>query len=134
MLFLTLWPHCESVFQKNKMFTSLLWVKVFTAVQDRRYDDSVLSERSTDVNWVVIRGFDRYAALCRLVVKGEGGAWLGWGSPTPCIAYQGMVILYSYICICIERPSADAADPNPEHITPPRPTQGDVGGSQTPTT
>ena len=34
----------------------------------------------------------------------------------------------------IERPSADAADPNPEHVTPPRPTPGDVGVFQKPTT
>ena len=42
--------------------------------------------------------------------------------------------IYIYIYIYIERPSADAADPNPEHVTPPRPTPGDVGGSQKPTT
>ena len=36
--------------------------------------------------------------------------------------------------INIERPSAGAADPNPEHVKPPRPTPGDVGGSQKPTT
>ena len=35
---------------------------------------------------------------------------------------------YMYIYIHIERPSVDAADPNPEHVTPPRPTSGDVGG------
>ena len=30
--------------------------------------------------------------------------------------------------------TADAADPNPEHVTPPRPTPGDVGRSPKPTT
>ena len=40
----------------------------------------------------------------------------------------------AYMYTCIERHSADAADPNFEHVTPPRLTPGDVGGSQTPTT
>ena len=35
--------------------------------------------------------------------------------------------VYIHIHIYVERPSADAADPNPEHVTPPRPTPGDVG-------
>ena len=43
-----------------------------------------------------------------------------------------------YICLCIyiyiERPPADAADPNPERVTPPRPTLGDVRGSPKQTT
>ena len=34
----------------------------------------------------------------------------------------------------IERPSADAADPNPENVAKPRPNPGDVGGSPKPTT
>ena len=34
-----------------------------------------------------------------------------------------------YIYIYIERPLSDAADPNPEHVTRPRPTPGDVGRS-----
>ena len=38
-----------------------------------------------------------------------------------------------YICISIERPLADAADPNPEHVKPPRPTPGGVGGISKPT-
>ena len=33
----------------------------------------------------------------------------------------------------IQRSSADAADPNPEHLTPPGPTPVDVGGSHEPT-
>ena len=38
--------------------------------------------------------------------------------------------IYMYMNVYIERPSADAADPNPEHVTPPRPTPGDVGRSR----
>ena len=34
-------------------------------------------------------------------------------------------VYLTYIHAYIERPSADAADP--EHVTPPRPTPGDVG-------
>ena len=33
--------------------------------------------------------------------------------------------IFSFVYF-IERPSADAADPNPERVTPPRPTPGDV--------
>ena len=41
-----------------------------------------------------------------------------------------------YICvyIYIEGPSPDAANLNPEPVTPPRPTPGDVGASPKPTT
>ena len=34
----------------------------------------------------------------------------------------------------IERPSADAANANPERVTAPRPTPGDVRGAPKPTT
>ena len=42
--------------------------------------------------------------------------------------------MHIYTYMYIERSSADAAHPSPEHVTPPRPTPGDVGGSQKPTT
>ena len=52
------------------------------------------------------------------------------------------IYLCIYICICvciyiyiyIAKPLADAADPNPEHVTPSRLTPGKVKRSLTPTT
>ena len=40
--------------------------------------------------------------------------------------------IYIYIYIYIERPPADAADPNPEHVTPHRPTPGDIWNTAKP--
>ena len=37
------------------------------------------------------------------------------------------IYIHIYIYTYIERPSADAADTNPEHVTSPRSTPGDVG-------
>ena len=34
--------------------------------------------------------------------------------------------VYMYICEYLERSPANAADPNPGHVRPPRPTPGDV--------
>ena len=41
------------------------------------------------------------------------------------------IYIYTYIYIRIERPSADAADTNPEHVAPLDPTPGDGGGPET---
>ena len=45
-----------------------------------------------------------------------------------CIYTYVCIYAYIYIYMCIERPSPNAADANPEHVTHPRPTPGDSGG------